>query len=71
MLLAAARLPVMGARLGAERYLELMSSDKKVEAGTIRFVLLKRIGEAVMHSNIDAGLLWTVLEQRVSDQMPH
>lgn len=70
-LLAAARLPVMGARLGAERYLELMSSDKKVEAGTIRFVLLKRIGEAVMHSNIDAGLLWTVLEQRVSDQMPH
>lgn len=70
-LLRSARLPVMGARLGAERYLELMSSDKKVEAGTIRFVLLKRIGEAVMHSNIDAGLLRAVLEQRVSDQMPH
>jgi 3-dehydroquinate synthase len=69
-LLQAAKLPVKGARLGAQRYIELMSSDKKVEAGTIRFVLLKRIGEAVMHANVDAGLLQQVLEQRVADELP-
>ena len=69
-LLQAAKLPVRGARLGAQRYIELMSSDKKVEAGTIRFVLLKRIGEAVMHANVDAGLLQQVLEQRVADELP-
>ncbi len=69
-LLQAAKLPVNGARLGAQRYIELMSSDKKVEAGTIRFVLLKRIGEAVMHANVEAGLLQQVLEQRVSDELP-
>lgn len=69
-MLQAARLPVMGANLGADRYIELMSSDKKVEAGTIRFVLLKRIGEAVMHSKVDPALLRQVLEQRVSDKGP-
>ena len=69
-LMQAAKLPVKGARLGAQRYIELMSSDKKVEAGTIRFVLLKRIGEAVMHANVDAGLLQKVLEQRVADELP-
>ena len=69
-LLQAAKLPVKGARLGAQRYIELMSSDKEVEAGTIRFVLLKRIGEAVMHANVDAGLLQQVLEQRVADELP-
>lgn len=69
-MLQAARLPVVGANLGADRYIELMSSDKKVEAGTIRFVLLKRIGEAVMHSNVDAALLRQVLELRISDKGP-
>ena len=69
-LMQAAKLPVKGARLGDQRYIELMSSDKKVEAGTIRFVLLKRIGEAVMHANVDAGLLQKVLEQRVADELP-
>ena len=32
--------------------------------------LLKRIGEAVMHANVDAGLLQQVLEQRVADELP-
>jgi 3-dehydroquinate synthase len=42
-----ARLPVFGPALGAERYLDLMSHDKKVIAGRLRLVLLKRVGEAV------------------------
>jgi 3-dehydroquinate synthase len=46
-LMQRAGLPVRGPDLGASRYLELMSHDKKVIAGTMRLVLLKAIGEAV------------------------
>lgn len=42
-----ARLPVVGPALGSEKYLELMAHDKKVIAGRMRLVLLKRLGEAV------------------------
>ena len=41
VLLQRAGLPVDAPRLGAERYLELMGRDKKVVAGSIRFVLLR------------------------------
>lgn len=53
-LLVRARLPTQGPALGAERYLELMALDKKVSAGKLRLVLLKRIGEGVISA--DAGL---------------
>lgn len=43
-----AGLPVKGAGLGEERYLELMQHDKKVQDGKLRLVLLKRIGEAIV-----------------------
>ena len=43
-----ARLPVTGPLISADRYLELMRLDKKVDAGRIRYVLLRRIGEAVI-----------------------
>jgi 3-dehydroquinate synthase len=46
-LMQRAGLPVRGPDLGVERYLELMSHDKKVIAGTLRLVLLKALGEAV------------------------
>jgi len=46
-LLGRAGLPVQGAALGAQRYLDLMGHDKKVVAGRLRLVLLKRLGEAV------------------------
>ncbi|THF62971.1 3-dehydroquinate synthase [Pseudothauera nasutitermitis] len=39
-----AGLPVQGPKLGAERYLELMAHDKKVEDGRLRLVLLDGIG---------------------------
>jgi 3-dehydroquinate synthase len=44
----AAGLALRGPRLGVERYLELMSHDKKVEAGKLRLVLLRAIGDAVV-----------------------
>ena len=43
-------LPVEAPRLGAERYLALMRHDKKVVAGSIRFVLLRGIGDARRHA---------------------
>ncbi|HWI14883.1 MAG TPA: 3-dehydroquinate synthase, partial [Burkholderiales bacterium] len=45
-LLARARCPVVAPDLGAERYLELMGHDKKVAGGKIRYVLLRRLGDA-------------------------
>ncbi len=46
-ILRRAGLPVTGAALGADRYLDLMGHDKKVIAGKLRLVLLRRLGEAV------------------------
>jgi 3-dehydroquinate synthase len=50
-LMIRAGLPVVGPRLGAERYLDLMGHDKKVIAGRLRLVLLKHLGEAVTYAD--------------------
>lgn len=43
-----AGLPVHGPALGVERYVALMSHDKKVQDGKLRLVLLQGIGKAVV-----------------------
>jgi 3-dehydroquinate synthase len=53
-LLRRAGLPTQGPALGADRYLELMALDKKVAAGKLRLVLLRKIGEGIISA--DAGL---------------
>lgn len=45
------------AEMTAEQFMELMSVDKKVQHGQIRFVLLRAIGDAVVESEIPADLL--------------
>jgi 3-dehydroquinate synthase len=52
-LLLRARLPVVGPALGADRYIDYMGHDKKVVAGRLRLVLLRRLGEALTYA--DAG----------------
>ncbi|HSV69588.1 MAG TPA: 3-dehydroquinate synthase [Methylibium sp.] len=52
-LVARAGLPVRGPAFGAARWLALMRLDKKAEDGEIRFVLLDRIGHALMRSAPD------------------
>jgi 3-dehydroquinate synthase len=52
-----ARLPVIAPALGENKYLDLMGLDKKVEGGKMRFVLLKKIGQAAMHSEVSPELL--------------
>ncbi|PMS34673.1 3-dehydroquinate synthase [Trinickia symbiotica] len=59
-LVSAARLPVRAPALGEERYIELMKGDKKAEAGTIKFVLLKRLGEPLITSAPEAALRATL-----------
>ncbi|HZT56502.1 MAG TPA: 3-dehydroquinate synthase [Burkholderiaceae bacterium] len=49
-----AGLPVVGPRLGASRYLELMRLDKKAEAGEIRFVVIEAPGRAALRRAPDA-----------------
>ncbi len=46
-----AGLPVQGAALPVARYLELMALDKKVEAGALRLILLKSIGQSLIYSS--------------------
>jgi 3-dehydroquinate synthase len=52
-LVARAGLPVEGPPLAFERYTELMSVDKKVAGGQLRFILLEAIGRAVLRGAVD------------------
>jgi 3-dehydroquinate synthase len=45
-----------------ERYLDLMGRDKKVVAGSIRFVLLRGIGHAFVAGDVPEADLRKVLE---------
>ena len=66
-LLARAKLPVSSPDLGVERYLDLMGHDKKVVGGKIRFVLLKRIGEAFVTDLVPDAALREILRRRTAD----
>jgi 3-dehydroquinate synthase len=60
-ILKRARLPITAPDFGTERYFDLMGHDKKVESGRIRFVLLRRIGEAFVTDEVPADALDEVL----------
>ena len=59
-----AGLPVFGPKLGAARYLELMSHDKKVQDGKMRLVLLQEIGKAVVSEQASDGQISAAIEAR-------
>jgi 3-dehydroquinate synthase len=61
-LLRRAGLPVVGAPLGAERYLDLMGHDKKVLAGRLRLVLLERLGRAVTRADVPQAEIAAAIE---------
>ncbi|MGH8714921.1 MAG: 3-dehydroquinate synthase [Casimicrobiaceae bacterium] len=50
-LIDCAGLPVQPPSLPLERWIELMSLDKKVRSGTLRFILLRALGDAVARSD--------------------
>ncbi len=63
-LLAGFGLPVdPPGELSAERWLGLMAVDKKVQAGRLRLVLLRGIGDAVVTADFDADALRDLLDE--------
>ena len=58
-----AGLPVRGPKLGVARYVDLMGHDKKVIAGRLRLVLLKRLGEAVTYAEAPAEKIAAAIEK--------
>ncbi len=56
-ILTRAGLPVEAPRIGAARAFELMRMDKKVLAGTVRLVLLEKLGKAVVTGKYPAEAL--------------
>ena len=63
-LLTRAGLPVQApASLNAGRFLELMAVDKKVQAGQLRLVLLRGIGQGELRADVDSRPLRALLEQ--------
>mgnify|MGYP001765714275 CR=1 FL=1 len=61
-LLVRVGLPVSGVPLGATRYLDLMGHDKKVVAGRMRLVLLKRLGEACTYADAAPDIVRATIE---------
>ena len=62
-LLTRAGLPVQTPRIGAARAFELMQMDKKVLAGTVRLVLLDKLGGALVTGRYERSALDATLEE--------
>lgn len=62
-LLMRAGLPVEAPRIGVSRALELMQMDKKVLSGTVRLVLLEKLGRAVVTGAYEQPMLDATLAE--------
>ncbi|MDD5364260.1 MAG: 3-dehydroquinate synthase [Gallionellaceae bacterium] len=58
-----AKLPTVAPDLGAEAYMNHMGVDKKVEAGRMRFVLFRKVGECYITGDVPAELLKQTLTE--------
>jgi 3-dehydroquinate synthase len=56
-------LPIEPPRVGAAKILELMQMDKKVLAGSVRLVLLEKLGRAIVTSDYDRAALDAALAE--------
>ncbi len=61
-----AKLPTLAPDLGVEAYMNYMGVDKKVEAGKMRFVLFRRVGECYVGADAPADLLRQTLTEAVA-----
>jgi len=62
-ILMAAGLPIEAPRIGAAKALELMRMDKKVLAGTVRLVLLEKLGRAIVTGEYSQAALDATLTE--------
>jgi len=61
-LIAAAELPTAPPAIAADRWLALMERDKKVQSGVLRFVLLERLGHAILRDDVAKAEVANALE---------
>ncbi len=61
-LLRRTALPVDAGNLQPQRLMELMRVDKKVSGGRVRFVILERLGSAVLRADVPAEAVQATLE---------
>jgi 3-dehydroquinate synthase len=61
-LLERSGLPVAGPKLGPDRYAELIAVDKKARAGGTPFILLERLGVAVIRSDVAPAAVRATLD---------
>jgi len=65
-------LPISVEGIDPQEILQLTKSDKKMESGKIRFVLLKKIGKAVLDNTVtDEEILEAISEINFSDEDAH
>jgi 3-dehydroquinate synthase len=65
-------LPISIDDIVPEQILELTRSDKKMEAGHIKFILLKKIGKAVIDRTVtDEEMLEAIKEINFSEEDAH
>ncbi len=62
-ILTRAGLPIEAPRVGAARAFTLMQMDKKVLAGSVRLVLLEKLGRAIVTGSYEQGALDATLEE--------
>src|ERR1700722_16161306 len=65
-ILTRANLPTEAPRIGAAKALELMQMDKKVLAGTVRLVLLEKLGRAIVTGDYSQAALEATLKEYFS-----
>lgn len=63
-LISRAGLPIKSPDLGVAQWLDLMGHDKKVESGTIRYVLLKALGHAIIQPGLPESVMTELLTGR-------
>lgn len=62
-------LPISVENIDPEEIVKLTKSDKKMEAGTIKFILLKKVGKAIIDTSVtDEEILAAVKEIYFSDE---
>ena len=65
-IIQALRLPTQPPKLGVDRFMELMSVDKKAEGGEVRYILLNGLGQAKIQTVDDDLVVQTLIANGVA-----
>jgi 3-dehydroquinate synthase len=65
-IIEALHLPTQPPKLGVERFMELMSVDKKAEGGEVRYILLNGLGQAKIQTVDDDLVIQTLIANGVA-----